>query len=145
MKEIFHIDDVKSFAEKLITFIKYKEKVTAQVVTFSGDLGVGKTTLAKHIGRILGVKDNMTSPTFVIMKKYKTSDKTFKNLIHIDAYRLNQSSELINLGWDDILEDRSNLVIVEWPERVLECVEKADFKVQLRHIDEDKRSFEIVL
>jgi tRNA A37 threonylcarbamoyladenosine biosynthesis protein TsaE len=74
------------------------------------------------------------------MKKYVVSDKVFKQLVHIDAYRLNESKELLNLGWKEILEDKTNLVIVEWPSQVSECMPGNVCKLELSHKDEDTRT-----
>jgi tRNA threonylcarbamoyladenosine biosynthesis protein TsaE len=117
----------------------------AALVTLSGDLGAGKTTLTQEMAKALGIQDTVTSPTFVIMKKYQTTDAVFKNVIHIDAYRLNSSAELLNLGFDDLMSNNENLIIIEWPERVPECVGGATCRVTLSHIDEETRSIEILV
>lgn len=122
-------------------------KNTATVITLSGDLGAGKTTLTQEIAKILGIKENIISPTFVIIKSYELRNKNynFKRLIHIDAYRLNSSKELLNLGWQEIFEDKNNLIIIEWPEQVPECVENATCRVKLSHVDDQTRELEIIL
>ncbi len=79
------------------------------------------------------------------MKKYETTDTTLKNLIHIDAYRLSSSAELLHLGFDELMNDDTNLIIIEWPERVPECVESVTCRVVLSHIDEETRSLEILV
>lgn len=116
---------------------------TATVITLHGDLGAGKTTLTQEIAQELGVKENLISPTFVIMKKYEVNDKKFNHLIHIDAYRLTKSEELIKLGWKEILEDKKNLIIIEWPENVPKCIPAIAIKIEISHTDEDTR--EIIL
>ena len=118
MKEIFELSKIENIAKEIIKKIVLDKKEVATIVTFSGDLGAGKTTLTKEIAKQLGVVDNVISPTFVIMKIYKLNHKKFKNLIHIDAYRLDNYKELINLGWNKIITNKDNLIIIEWPERV---------------------------
>jgi tRNA threonylcarbamoyladenosine biosynthesis protein TsaE len=85
------------------------------VVTLDGDLGTGKTTLARAICRGLGVLDvtAVTSPTFAIIQEYPTKDAV---VTHADLYRLERDSELDSLGWDEIVES-AHALIVEWPER----------------------------
>src|SRR3989344_4690866 len=78
----------------------------ATVVALQGDLGAGKTAFAQEVGKILGVAENMHSPTFVIEKIYQIDFKHFKRLIHIDAYRLEKESELLHLGWQDLINER---------------------------------------
>src|SRR4051812_40158014 len=94
----------------------------ATVIGLSGDLGSGKTTFTQSIAKALGVTENVTSPTFVIEKIYSLKNPStltelnFEHLIHIDAYRLESSRELLNLGWHDIVLDPKNLILIEWPE-----------------------------
>ena len=65
---------------------------SATVAALQGELGAGKTTFTQEVGRILGVTENMHSPTFVIMKIYEIDWKGFKNLIHVDAYRIERKA-----------------------------------------------------
>jgi len=108
--------DTKIAAEKFIR--KLRKKAQAVVIGLRGDLGAGKTTFVKFVAESLGIKNHITSPTFVIMKKFTIYDLRFKNLIHIDAYRLKESKELKNLGWDNIIKDPNNVIFLEWPEKV---------------------------
>jgi tRNA threonylcarbamoyladenosine biosynthesis protein TsaE len=146
MKSIITKDQIQSVAEKLLRSAKdlrnQTKSVMATAITLSGDLGAGKTTLTQRLATLLGVKEHVISPTFVIMKKYKTTDNVFKNLIHIDTYRLDKSSELENLGWQELRANPENLIILEWPERVPEIAETADIAVLLEHVDEETRSVE---
>jgi len=64
-------------------------------------------------------------------------------LIHIDAYRIEKSSELLHLGWRDIISDPNNLVLIEWPERVVDIMPE-HIKVNLSHVSENSREIEIL-
>lgn len=141
----FTLDEIKKIAQNLLESIDKKEVKNSTVIALSGDLGAGKTTLTQEIAKLLGVKEKIISPTFVIMKRYEVDNKNFKNLIHIDAYRLNSSQELLNLGWKELIEDKGNLIIVEWPERVPECLEGDICKVELGHEDEKTRTIKFLL
>lgn len=91
---------------------------TATVVGLYGNLGAGKTTFTKYIAKNFGIEEVITSPTFVIEKIYELSEQKFLHLIHIDAYRLEREEELVSLGWDKIISDPKNVILVEWPEKV---------------------------
>ena len=96
-----------------------------RVVAFEGDLGAGKTTLIKGIARGLGINRNITSPTFVLMKFYPvkhSSIQAFKQLCHVDAYRINDASELIDIGVGEYLDDEGTVVVIEWAEKVKEIL-----------------------
>ena len=120
----------------------------ATIVAFSGELGTGKTTLIKEIAKQFGVLETVTSPTFTIMKFYEVKPKlnqkfNFKKLIHIDAYRLKSSNDLLKLGWSDISTDPKNIIFLEWPECVGELVKDPSFKITLTHKDESTRIIKI--
>lgn len=94
----------------------------ALIVALSGEFGAGKTTFVQGMAEALGVKEKVTSPTFVIEKAYELEHQAFSRLIHIDAYRLKGSHELEVLGWKEIVRDPGNLILIEWPERVAACI-----------------------
>jgi tRNA threonylcarbamoyladenosine biosynthesis protein TsaE len=83
------------------------------VITLTGELGVGKTTLAQAICEGYGVEEPVTSPTYALVHRY-TGPKSI--VYHVDLYRLDDPSQLTNIGWDDLLSEHA-VVIVEWPER----------------------------
>jgi tRNA threonylcarbamoyladenosine biosynthesis protein TsaE len=144
MRISFTLKEINKIAEDLIKNFS-KKKSTAFVVAFFGDLGSGKTTLTQGIAKILGVKENIISPTYIIIKKYKIENKNFKFLIHIDAYRLKNSQELFNIGWKDLIENRDNLIIIEWPELVPDCINKDVFRIYLEHKDKETRILKTLL
>lgn len=80
-----------------------------------GDLGSGKTTFTKGFLRGLGIKKNITSPTFVIAKNYILKNKKFKTATHIDCYRLSEKKSLEKAGVNFIDE---NIYLIEWPDAI---------------------------
>lgn len=95
------------------------------VVLLSGDLGVGKTTFCKGVGRGLGVQDEMTSPTFTLIAEYEGRVP----LAHMDLYRLaGNARRLDEMGWDDYVES-DYAVLVEWP---LESMQGLDDALHVR-------------
>ena len=116
----------------------------ATVLGLYGDLGAGKTSFTQGLAQALGVSDTVVSPTFVIMKKYELNPDhlKFTSLIHIDAYRIEKPEEMIRLGWNDIISNKENLVVVEWPERVRANMPE-HIKINFNHISENEREVEV--
>lgn len=135
----FKLENIKEVSEQILKEIKSIEKDKALIVALRGNLGAGKTTLVKQIAKNLGIKENLISPTFVIMKFYKTKDLKFKKVIHIDAYRLESKDELNKIGFYELLEDKSNLIFIEWPENIDGAIGKDAFFINIDHIDETTR------
>lgn len=144
MTTIITKKELKDVAKEILEKVSLLAVDRGGVVALSGDLGAGKTTLSQNIAEVLGVKEKIISPTFVIMKKYSCENSKWKNLIHIDAYRLKDSSELEKLGWQEILNNKENLILVEWPEQVPECIPKENIcQVNISHVSEEERGIEI--
>jgi tRNA threonylcarbamoyladenosine biosynthesis protein TsaE len=128
----------KAFIEKLSSNSSH-----ATIVGLRGDLGVGKTTFTQSVARCLGINETVSSPTFVIEKIYKLKANSYKNLIHIDAYRLEKGSELLHLGWKEITDEPNNLIFIEWPEKVEEILPEHMIEIKFTFINESTREIEI--
>ena len=120
----------------------------ATLVALQGDLGSGKTTFVQAVARTLGIKERVTSPTFVIMKFYwlskgvalPTSKATpWKRLIHLDCYRLDKADDLLHLGWNELAANPENLILVEWPERVGNLLVSPALKINFEVVGETAR------
>ena len=136
------LDTLSNIARDILKKARDVKFETATILTLQGDLGAGKTTLTQEISKQLGIKDKVISPTFVIMKKYEVLDKKFKNLIHIDSYRFEKSDEIFKLGWKEMTNNKDNLIILEWPENVIEFIPENVLKIKISHIDESNRELE---
>ena len=108
----------------------------AVVIALIGELGAGKTTFVQHFARACGITEPVLSPTFVILKKYG-------NLIHIDAYRLENSHELEKLGIHDLMADPNNVILIEWADRVSDILPTDTIKLHFHHVDETTRKITI--
>ncbi len=103
-------------------------------VALWGDLGSGKTTLARAILRALGVTEEVPSPTFTLVQGYDTHPP----VAHYDLYRLKSAAEMAELGFDDALADGA--VLVEWPERAPESLPPDALHVRLSLDDGGRRA-----
>jgi tRNA threonylcarbamoyladenosine biosynthesis protein TsaE len=108
------------------------------VVLLIGNLGAGKTTLAKGIAQGLGAvtADEVSSPTFTLIHEYG------ERVYHIDLYRLDTAAEVATLGLDEIF-DRQAVVMVEWGERFPELMPAQRIEIRLTSDDEDSRRIEV--
>lgn len=107
--------ETKNFAQQFVKNLK-----TGGVLGLVGELGAGKTVFVQGLAEALGIKEIVNSPTFVLMKIYKTEDQRskIKDLAHIDAYRLDSFEQLREIGIEEYLNKNSCLVVVEWANRV---------------------------
>ena len=100
-----------------------RRKGRAAIFALQGDLGSGKTTFVQGFAEGLGIKEKILSPTFVILKKFKITkpesrSSKFKNLYHIDCYRLDGPAEILALGFEEIIHNPDNIVVIEWAEKI---------------------------
>ena len=103
------------------------------LITVTGELGVGKTTLAQAICRGYGVEDEITSPTYALIHEYRSPRSP---VFHVDLYRLDSPDQLTNLGWDEIVSSRA-LVLVEWPERAGSRLPEDHLPIDLDYVSGD--------
>jgi tRNA threonylcarbamoyladenosine biosynthesis protein TsaE len=133
--------DTEKIAKDFLKKLKVNKK-RATTVGLYGDLSTGKTAFTKMVGKELGIKAKINSPTFIIMKRYAIKKGAHAHLVHLDAYRLKNESELLMLGWQDVISDKSNLVFIEWPERVKKIMPPHS-KIKISHQKNDQRKFTI--
>jgi tRNA threonylcarbamoyladenosine biosynthesis protein TsaE len=130
--------ELEAEAQELVSMLHPKQD-SATLVTLSGNLGSGKTSFTQAVARTLGILDPVTSPTFVLAKSYDLAGKEFAKLVHIDAYRLTEGKDLRALDFARTLEDPLTLVMLEWPEMVLDSLPPADVAISLTVLDENER------
>ena len=145
-KTVHTLDELRLVAyEFLANLAKEAPQEGAVLVGLTGDLGSGKTAFTKVVASVLGIDDTITSPTFVLEKRYSIPEgsivnKRFSRLIHIDAYRLHKGEEMNALDWSATLADRGNLILLEWPEQVTEVLPKKMFQLSFEYVDDGVRS-----
>lgn len=97
-----------------------------------GDMGSGKTTLAKQIVREIGVVSLVTSPTFSIVNQYGGAGGT--TIYHFDFYRINNVAEALDLGFEEYLAS-GNLCLIEWSEKIKALLPDRFFEIRIQHHD----------
>ena len=117
-----------------------KELPPKHVVLLIGELGAGKTTLAKGIIKGLGVAapDEVSSPTFTLIHEYGSEGRAY----HIDLYRLDEPREVTTLGLQDIF-DRQAIVLIEWGERFPQFLPAQRTEIRIRATHEQEREIEV--
>ncbi|CDZ75275.1 tRNA A37 threonylcarbamoyladenosine biosynthesis protein TsaE [ [Peptoniphilus sp. ING2-D1G] len=126
------LNNTKETAElglKLGAFLK-----AGDVVCLNGDLGSGKTTLTKSIGKGMGVEDYITSPTFTIINEYYSK----LNLYHFDTYRLENIEDMEYLGFDEYFYG-NGVCVIEWADKIKEFLPEDYLELNIERIDENKR------
>ena len=145
-------EESRKFARDLAANLMSRSRLDisggALVLALMGDLGSGKTTFAQAFAEGLGVKEKVKSPTFIIFRKSKVADKkwqekVFKYFYHFDVYRINSEKEILNLGWEEIISNPENIVLVEWADKIEKILPKNSVKINFKHLKGEKR--EIVL
>lgn len=104
-------------ADSALKILAGKPKKYAVVVSLFGNLGSGKTTWVQGFLKAAGWKKRVTSPTFILMRRHPLRDKNFKNIYHLDAYRL-KITDVNPLGFEEIYNNPKNIILVEWPENL---------------------------
>ena len=146
----------EGFIDQLGDLSGTETKSGATVIGLRGELGAGKTTFTQAVARSLGIDVPVLSPTFVLQRIYKipspptplsgstaksglSGSSGWKHLVHIDAYRLDSPEELNTIGWDDLVADPGNLILLEWPERVKDLLPEDTKYINFKHLDETSR------
>lgn len=107
------------------------------LILLEGDLGAGKTTFTQGLGRALGVADAVTSPTFVLVNVHPTAAGF--DLVHVDVYRLDRLSEVVDLALAEVLEDGA-VVVIEWGERAAAALPGDHLRVRIEASGEGSRT-----
>lgn len=125
----YQLSEISNFARKILSLDK-------KVMLFYGDIGSGKTTLIKELCEQLGSKSQFSSPTFQIVNEYVYNGGL---IYHFDLYRLNHTSELMDLGFDDYIFS-NQYCFIEWPELAEEMLTINHIKVKLTSEAESRKA-----
>ncbi len=128
-----NLEDTDKIA-KIISKFSYP----GMVITLNGDLGAGKTTFTKSFGKYLGIKDEINSPTFNILKCYLKNNIP---LYHIDAYRLEDiNPENLNIGLEEVIEG-DGVALIEWSKFIQDFIPNYSLNINILDLGDSKREF----
>ena len=131
--------ETKKVAKLLVQELIKKPLKTkgALIIGLEGELGSGKTRFVQGFAKGLHIRQRLTSTTFVLMKKYK-------NLYHLDCYRLNKPKDLLDLDFKEIISNPKNIVLIEWAEKVRRILPRDRIWIRFETVSSKKRKIKIL-
>lgn len=153
---ISSLDELDNFTRnEFLKFLKPSDD-GATLINLKGDLGAGKTAFTKSVAKAFGIEEHITSPTFIIAKSYTLpgvnlspeefespqefrAHPHFNELVHIDAYRMENPEEASVLRLPEMLRDPRKIILIEWPEQLEGELPKPNMNLELRFINETTR------
>ncbi|MCL2039916.1 MAG: tRNA (adenosine(37)-N6)-threonylcarbamoyltransferase complex ATPase subunit type 1 TsaE [Bacteroidetes bacterium] len=128
MNRLFYSNSLEDTYSIAAAFSKELER--GNVIVFEGDLGVGKTEFIRAICNFMGIESPITSPTFTLINQY-FSDKFA--IYHIDLYRIKSQNELLNMGFQELFDDKDSIFFIEWCENSFDLIPTIDYKISIKH------------
>lgn len=130
IEETVSLKQLPSFCKEIVPLIKENKKIL-----FYGEMGSGKTTMIKELVKLLGSRNEVSSPTFALINLYELN--TDEDIVHFDLYRLKDEQELFSIGAIDYIES-NNICLIEWPQLVEPFIE-AGLKIEIEKLNENER------
>ncbi|MEE8131555.1 MAG: tRNA (adenosine(37)-N6)-threonylcarbamoyltransferase complex ATPase subunit type 1 TsaE [Candidatus Paceibacterota bacterium] len=128
----FSTKQTKQIAKYLaLKVLKGNHHKTALILALTGELGSGKTTFIQGFLRAVGVKKRITSPTFIIIRRYN-------HIYHIDCYRIKKPKEILDLGLKEIINNPQNIVLIEWADNIKKLLPRNTIWIRFKHGDKEK-------
>lgn len=139
MKEYIseNLESTEAIAQELADSLQGGE-----VIALSGNLGAGKTIFVKFLAAALGVKEEITSPTFVLMKVYSARVRDIRRLVHVDCYRLDGQNDLSDIGLEEYLSDPKSVMVIEWADKIANLPPHT-INVKIDYVSDTKRRITI--
>ena len=135
MKTTYTLSQLDEVAKQIIAESKSK------VLLFYGEIGNGKTTLIKALCKALGVSDPVTSPTFSIVNEYLGTQNTL--LYHFDCYRIEEEEEILDIGFDQYLEN-GDWIFIEWPQKIENLLTTNSQEIKISNLNTNSRYIEML-
>jgi len=142
MKKVYktkNIKETQDIAQQLAK--KILKKKSTVVIGLQGELGGGKTTFVQGFAKGLGIKEKILSPTFVIFKRFPIKER---NLYHFDCYRVKNEEDILELGFEEIISNPKNIVVIEWASKIKKIMPKDTIWINFKFIDETTRAIDFL-
>ncbi|QQL48845.1 tRNA (adenosine(37)-N6)-threonylcarbamoyltransferase complex ATPase subunit type 1 TsaE [Mucilaginibacter ginkgonis] len=124
------LTDLPSAAQEIVAFAG-----SARILLFYGEMGAGKTTLITRLCKVLGVKEDVSSPTFSIVNQYRGKES---DIYHFDFYRLKNQNEALDMGYEEYFYSDA-WCLVEWPEKINGLLPQHYVKVRISATGQSSR------
>lgn len=131
--------ETQEAGQQLALLLQSTNRLSGTVITLSGELGAGKTTFTRGFIHACGHRGAVKSPTYTLIETYSTP---VAEICHLDLYRLEDPEELDFIGFRDLL-DADSALIIEWPERVATVAELATVKIEIAHRNSESRQIRV--
>ena len=120
-----------------------KQLKGGEVIGLIGELGAGKTVFVKGLATGLGIKKNITSPTFVLMKIYPVTNFKFQisNFVHLDAYRIKNEKDVLSIGAEEYFNQPDTVTVIEWADKIKKILPKKTKFIEIEYLSKNKRKF----
>lgn len=133
--KILTFEQINKLAEKIAEILK-----NGGCLGLIGDLGSGKTTFTKKMCSFYGIKENIKSPTFTYVIEYISENM---KIYHFDVYRIQNSEEIYEIGFEDYIGEEDAVIIVEWADNILEEMPEDTLYVEIEHNDDITRKVSV--
>ena len=111
------------------------------VIALYGDLGAGKTVFSRAFAKAIGVKENVSSPTYTIIQEYPLTDGGY--FYHLDLYRIKNSRDALAFAVDEYLNDSNSYALLEWPERIEDILPPETLVINIKHLSDTEREITV--
>lgn len=134
MVKKYDLNQIDAIAESLVAAFEHN------IILLKGDLGAGKTTLVNAIAKQLGSNEEVSSPTFGIVNELNIANTT---AFHMDLYRVENSDELQQFGFDEYLYN-GDYCFIEWPEIAMTSITQPHHTIKLKHLKDSTRKISFI-
>ncbi len=134
---IIAVQDISSLSKVTTHLISLMDEY--KIFLLKGDLGAGKTTLVKEWMKLLGVDEDVSSPTFSIINEYRNATHS---VYHMDMYRLREIDEALNIGIEEYIYGSESYNIIEWPGLIMDLIDDPYVMINI-NVEDDQRTFTI--